>query len=158
MHYEHLIEINDFANPLATVLTRAQLWAGLLLRVEAPQEFLPGVSACEIVARGDGWLTRRLDFGATAIEDRVTLRAAESVHFEIAASPSHAGGSLTIAIEERGEQVLFLRFTYRTHDYAARDDASYEEYVKSAYRESDIDTVQRIHELAEQGLLPEGLH
>lgn len=158
MHFEHLIEINDLNNPLAEPLTRAQLWAGLLCRVEDPEPFLPGLESCEILQRGDNWVERLLDFGPAAIRDRVTLTPLESVHFDIQPGAAHAGGSLTITIEARSELALFLRFTYNNPLNAAAEDVQYTDYVKSAYQQSDIDTVRLIREMATEGLLPRVLN
>lgn len=158
MHFEHLIEINDLNNPFMEQLTREQLWAGLLRRVEDPLPFLPGLESCEVVKRGNNWVERRLNFGPAVICDRVTLVPLESVCFVIQPGAAHAGGSLTISIEARSETALFLRFAYENPLTAATEDASYADYVKSAYQQSDVDTVRLIREMAAEGLLPRVLH
>ena len=112
MKFEHLLQINDLANPLIVPLTRAQLWDGLLHRVDHPQSFLPGLETCTIVERSAPGILRRLNFGAAVIEDRVTLVEGLWVRFDIQPSASHAGGSLTISIEEPQPEALFLRFAY----------------------------------------------
>lgn len=152
MQFEHLIEINDFSNPFFEILSREQVWQGLLHRVEHPEHFLPGLERCEILSRGDGGVERLLNFGAAAIRDRVTLSEGEWVRFDIVAGDTHAGGSLTISLEERRPSALFLRFVYQTNlDSRAADDAQYIGYVKSAYEQSDIDTVRVIRTLATGG-------
>ena len=47
LKFEHLIEVNDLANPLLTPLTREELWFGLLCRAEDARAFLPGLEACQ---------------------------------------------------------------------------------------------------------------
>lgn len=149
MKFEHLVEINDPGNPLIPLLTRDQLWQGLMFRAEDATRFLPGLDACIILERGDCMLQRRLDFGKAAIEDRVTWSRFEWMCFEVAPTPTHAGGTLTITIEEPEEDHLFLRFAYATTlgESANDEDAAYAEYVKSAYHESDIETVRVIRTL-----------
>jgi hypothetical protein len=149
MKFEHLVEINDPGNPLIPPLTRQQLWQGLMARAEDATPFLPGLDACIIVDRGDCRLDRRLDFGNAAIDDRVTWEAGQWMRFDVAATDTHAGGSLTISIEEPEAGHLFLRFAYATTlGEAANDqDAAYAEYVKSAYHESDVETVRVIRTL-----------
>lgn len=154
MRFEHLIEINDLTQAHEHYLNHTQLWAGLLCRVEDPVPFLPGLEACEITARGDNWLERRLDFGAASIHDRVTLEPMASVRFDVMASASQPGGSLLISIESRGQDALFLRFCYENPLDAAADDQQYVDYVRSAYEQSNLDTVEIIRELANEGLLP----
>lgn len=153
MNFEHLIQINDLQNPLIVVLSRDQLWQGLLHRVEDATPFLPGLERCTIVERHADHLLRRLDFGAAVIEDRVTLSEQEWVRFDIVPNEQHAGGSLTISIEEPEPDALFLRFAYTT-SFATNpnsEERAYIDYIKSAYHQSDIDCVRIIRTLAAGG-------
>lgn len=152
MKFEHLLQINDPANPLLLPLTRAQLWKGLLFRVEDATPFLPGLESCRIVERHPDHLRRVLDFGAAVIHDTVTLAEAEWVRFDIAPTEQHAGGSLTISIEEPETGILFLRFAYATSfgDVAGSEDQAYADYIRSAYHQSDIDCVRTIREMLQQ--------
>ena len=153
MNFEHLIQINDPDNPLIAALSREQLWRGLLHRVENPLPFLPGLESCTIRERGAASLLRDLNFGAAVIQDRVTLADGAWVRFDILPSASHAGGSLTITIEEPQPGHLFLRFAYRTTlgEQGAAEDRAYVEYVKAAYHQSDVDCVRIIRTLAAGG-------
>lgn len=150
MNFEHLIQINDLQNPLVETLTRDQLWQGLLHRVEDATPFLPGLESCTIVERHADHLLRKLDFGAAVIHDRVTLHELHWVRFDILPGEQHAGGSLTISIEEPEPTVLFLRFAYTT-TFAANpnsEERAYIDYIKSAYHQSDVDCVRVIRTLA----------
>lgn len=153
MKFEHLIQINDPADPLIIPLSRGQLWAGLMARIDDPLPFLPGLESCTVIERSTHGIHRQLDFGHTAIEDRVTLEEGRWVRFDIQPSPTHAGGSLIISIEEPQPDALFLRFCYQTNlgEGGALEDRAYSEYVKSAYHQSDIDTVLIIRTLAAEG-------
>ena len=153
MRFEHLIEVNDLANPLQNLLTREELWFGLLCRAEDARAFLPGLESCRIVERGDAHLVRDLHFGNTVIRDRVTFRSMDWICFESEANEEHAGGSLRITIEEPQKGALFLRFQYHTTlpEGAGSEDGQYAGFVRSAYHQSDIDTVRVIRMLAESG-------
>ncbi|WP_158229036.1 AtaL-like protein [Chitinimonas sp. BJB300] len=159
MHYEHLIQINDPNDPLLTPLSRTQLWRGLLRRVEQPQEFLVGVVTVKILERGEGWLKREMLLGNLTVVDHITLDIEQRVHFDTAPSEQHQGGSFTMQIEEPTPDSLFIRFSYRTplHEHrpedTTADDAYFSDYVKTAYRDTDIDAVSWIRELAETGEL-----
>jgi len=154
MDFEHLIAINDPGNPLIMPLSRQQLWDGLLHRIENPVPFLPGLESCTIVERAADQLLRELNFGAAVIRDRVTMAEMHWVRFEILPGAEHAGGTLTITIEEPADGHLFLRFAYRTTLAADPDseDRAYVEFVKSAYHQSDVDCVRLIRTLAAGGL------
>jgi hypothetical protein len=43
LRFEHLVEINDPANPTLEPLTADQLWQGLVLRAESPELFMLGL-------------------------------------------------------------------------------------------------------------------
>lgn len=151
MKFEHLVIVNEPANPLIADLSREELWFGLLCRAEDPRPFLPGLESCTIVERSDSVLIRELQFGKLRIRDRVELTPMKSVSFDSERTEEHAGGRLTITIEEPEPEALVLRFVYRTtlpegtHD----PDGAYAGFVKAAYHESDIDTVRVIRMLAE---------
>lgn len=157
MNYEHLIEINQPENILMPQLTRDQLWHGLMLRAEDACPFVPGMVACTILERSEDHYLRRLDFPQASIIDRVTWDAGQWICFSVAASDTHAGGTLTIRIESpapaQQPEHLFLRFIYRTSLGESADDAdaAYSEYVKSAYHAADIDTVRVIRTLLAEG-------
>ena len=57
MYFEHVIQVNDLNNPMATTLSRQVLWRGLVRRAERPQDFLDtvndekGVWGCDTVLR-----------------------------------------------------------------------------------------------------------
>ncbi|WP_207000595.1 SRPBCC family protein [Trinickia mobilis] len=152
MNFEHLIQINDPLNPFVDTMTRAQLWEGLVLRAEQPQLFVMGLDSCTILSRTDSTLERELHYGHATVRDRVTLTPQESVRYDIQATASHVGGSLTMTIEQPDDLQLFLRFEYRTTLPVAdtQDARQTQEIVKSAYREADIDTVRLIRQYAAQ--------
>ena len=151
MNFEHLIQINDLQNPLVETLNRDQVWQGLLHRVEDATPFLPGLESCTILERHADHLLRKLDFGAAVIHDRVTLVEQHWVRFDILPGEQHAGGSLTITIEEPEPGALFLRFAYHTSLPDQGEDARYAEFVRSAYHQSDLDTVRIIRMIAASG-------
>ena len=153
MQFEHLIAINDPQNPLVTALSRDQVWSGLRHRIENPVPFLPGMVSCTIVERAETHLRRQLNFGAAVIEDKVTQVESHWVRFDIQPGEQHAGGSLTITIEEPEPGTLFLRFAYTT-GFAANpnsEEQAYIDYIKSAYHQSDLDCVHIIRTLAAGG-------
>jgi hypothetical protein len=152
LNFEHLIQINDPSNPLVEAMTREQLWEGLVLRAEQPQLFVLGLDSCDILTRDGDTMERELHYGQAVVRDRVTLTPQDNVRYDILPTPEHVGGSLTMTIEQPDPLQLFLRFTYRTtlpeKDNPTQDEKQTQEIVKSAYRESDIDTVRLIRQYA----------
>src|SRR5574343_1044928 len=153
MKFKRLIQINELQNPRIETLSRDQVWQGLMHRVEDATPFLPGLESCTILERHSDHLLRKLDFGPAVIHDRVTLIENQWVRFEILPGEQHAGGSLTITIEEPEPATLFLRFAYTTSfgNNPNSEERAYIDYIKSAYHQSDMDCVRVIRTLAASG-------
>ena len=153
MNFEHLVEVNDPLIPFLIQLSRSQLWHGLMRRVEDSRPFLPGLDECTILSRSACEVERLLRWGSHCIQDRVSFEAQAWVRFDTQPAATHGGGSLTIRIEEPVPGSLFLRFTYATEFAAGQEveDGAYAEFLRQAYEQADIDTVQVIRSLLESG-------
>lgn len=155
MKFEHLIEINDPLNPLIDALSIKQLWSGLVLRAESPKLFVPHLDDCVIDERSENGFRRRLRYGELVIEDRVVLEPMLRVRYLVAAQQDISESSLTMTIEQPTDETLFVRFQYEDGHDAATDaaNAMYDDFRRSAYVESDIDTIGMLRDLASQGRL-----
>ena len=155
MKFEHLIEINDPLNPLIDALSVKQLWSGLVLRAESPKLFVPHLDECIIDERTETGFRRRQRYGELVIEDRVVLEPMRQVRFLVPAQQDIPESSLTMTIETPTDETLFVRFQYEDAHDAATDaaNAMYDESRRSAYVESDIDTIGMLRDLASQGRL-----
>lgn len=155
MKFEHLIEINDPLNPLIDTLTVEQMWRGLMLRAESPKLFVPHLDECTLSERGESGFSRSLRYGELVINDRVTLHPMRQVRYDVAPQKDISASSLTMTIETPGSDALYVRFEYDDGSDEATDaaNAMYDEFRRSAYQESDIDTIRILREMAEQGRL-----
>lgn len=155
MKFSHLIEINDPLNPLIDPLTRDQLWRGLLLRATFPKMFVPWLDACDIVHRSADALDRALRYGDVVIRDRVLFLPQEQVQYHVPAQNDIPSSRLDMTIEEPQPGLLFVRFDYddNSPDVAGTTEAFYNEFRRSAYQESDIDTIRMIRRLSAEGRL-----
>lgn len=160
MKFEHLIEINDLNNPMTQVITREQLWRGLVVRAESPKFFVPYMDDCTITARAEKTISRTLRFGDLIVNDRVQFEPLQHVHYDVAAQNDIPHSTLRMTIEEPEPHALFVRFAYDDGHSAEEDSANemYNEYRRSAYQEADIDTIKVIREMVEEGLLPVSLN
>ena len=155
MKFEHLVEINDLLNPLIDVITREQLWRGLVLRAEMPRLFVSYLDDAIITDRTEVSMTRRLRYGDLIVNDTVTFSHQNHVHYEVPAQGDIPSSTLRMIIEEPQPEQLFVRFIYEdgNTDNAGDADQMYNDFRKSAYEEADIDTVRIIRELADSGRL-----
>jgi hypothetical protein len=151
MKFEHLVEINSPGSPVITPLTRDQLWRGLVKRAEDPTIFVPHLDSCEIVERTEVTVTRKLTYGPLVINDRVTYLEQHQIRYHVAAQKDFSDSTLTMTIEEPQADYLFVRFEYEDATADEGADAMYNDFRRSAYRESDIDTIHLIRQLAAQG-------
>src|SRR5437899_453842 len=161
MQFEHIVVVND-PSQAGAPLSRAELWQGLVRRVEDPLSFVESLDKATIIARGDNWITRELWFGKLCVRDKVTLEPENTVRYDTEASDQHSGGTLTMSIEAPAPGVMFVRFVYSTPlpDSAPAEtdagDAYFAPWAKSAYQQADIDTILPIRELAAAGELGHG--
>lgn len=159
MRFEHLVEINDPLQPLLPEVSRAQLWRALVRRAEKPTEFVLGLEAATIHARGECngvlELARTLDFGRFEVHDRVLLTPETESIALTEGSAQFAASRLTIRIEEPAPGDLFLRFTYESEETGcgSERDGLARQFREQAYQSADLDTVWRIRSLVERGEL-----
>ena len=153
MKFEHLVEINSADNPLIVPLSRDQLWRGLVTRAENPTAFVPHLDSCDIIERTEVMILRSLKYGELVIQDRVTYLEQHQIRYHVSAQKDFSDSTLTMTIEEPVENALFVRFTYEDASPDEGAEAMYNDFRRSAYRESDIDTIQIIRQMATQGRL-----
>ncbi|MBC3883359.1 DUF1857 family protein [Undibacterium sp. LX40W] len=155
MKFEHLVEINDLENPMIEVITREQLWRGLVLRAESPKMFVSYIDQCAITDRTEVSMTREIQYGNLLVKDHVSIVHNDHVHYQVPAQNDIKASSLRMSIEEPEANRLFVRFCYDDGHTAEEDETNkmYDDYRRAAYHEADVDTVRMIRELAEGGLL-----
>jgi hypothetical protein len=155
MKFEHLVEINDLLNPMAFLITREQLWRGLVLRAEAPKMFVPYLDEAQIVDRTEASMSRTLRYGELQVTDTVSFSHLNHVHYDVPSQGDITSSSLRMSIEEPQEDRLFVRFVYDDGlpDSEDQESKMVNAYRRSAYEEADIDTIRMIRELAENGRL-----
>lgn len=155
MKFTHILVINDPLNPLIESLTRTQLWNGLLLRVESPKMFVPWLDSCRVYDRTEDGLSREQRYGELTILDRASFTPQERIEIQVPQQKDIPASTLVMSIEEPQPGILCVRFEYDdgVEEVEGSMDAFYNEFRQSAYKESDIDTVGIIRQLAEQGRL-----
>lgn len=153
MKFEHLIQINELHKESVPVITRDQLWKGLVLRAEAPELFMEHLDKCDIIDRSADTLQRVLHYGDLIIEDQVTLLPLIHIHYQVPKQGEVPASHMRMTIEEPEEHSLFVRFEYDIQDGMAdtEENKMYNEFRRSAYQQADMDTIRIIRERIEQG-------
>jgi hypothetical protein len=155
MKFVHLIEINAADNSLIEPLSRSQLWRGLVLRAERPTLFVLALDACDVTERSENGISRTLQFGKLVIRDEVRFLPHQQVLYHVPQQNDIPASDLTMTIEEPTAGALFVRFEYDDHQESIDDPEAdfYNNFRRDAYKESDIDTIRKIRELAMEGQL-----
>lgn len=73
MTFEHIVQINDVTKPEIPMLTRFQVWEGLVLRARRPDKFLVGVDDYEILEQEPAYMKRCLQLPGLQVIDEVTF-------------------------------------------------------------------------------------
>lgn len=154
MRFEHLLQVNDPGNPRIPPMSRAELWRGLLVRVESPQRFELGPDRCEarVGERGDERL-RSIHFGSLRFEDRVRLEPEQRIVFVPQPHEGAAPVHLTITLEEPAAGALFLRFVYSTEGELCAEDKALQGYREQAWLEHDRDMLRTLRDWQRSGHL-----
>lgn len=160
MRFEHIVQINALDQPNLPWLTREQVWRGLALRAYDPAYFILGLEGCAIRAHqrhpDHEVLERTLHFGSFEVHDVVTLQPMLQTRVEVQASDHWPHSTAVARIEEPEPGSLFIRFVYDLDDAAPSEQIlpdAMRRAREQAYKAADLDTVQRIRELASQPLL-----
>ena len=153
LRFEHLVQINDPDDTRIAPMRREQLWRGLMMRAEFPATFVPWLDECSI--ERDGYdLLRTLRFGSQIVHDRVHFEGEDAVDYTVLDDDGEGSSfRMSMRIEQPTLDGLFVRFTYEAWSPDHHDGDPHANAVREAYRLADIDTVFRIRQLADSGLL-----
>jgi hypothetical protein len=153
MTFEHIVQINDLTKPELPVLTRFQVWEGLVLRARRPDKFLVGVDDYEILDQGPAYLKRSLQLPGLQVVDEVTFWHEARIEYRTQPTATLPAATLVMDIEEPEPASLFVRFRYETASIENRGDSMpYDQCLEQAYVATDIETIQIIRQLAETGV------
>ncbi|WP_290866985.1 AtaL-like protein [Aquabacterium sp.] len=156
MRFEHLIEINSPATSVQMAvppITRAQLWRGLMVRVQTPQRFPMGPESCDWQETEPGLFARTLRFGQHVMQDEVRCTPESRLVFTPQAHGETAPIRLTLTIEEPAPALMVLRFVYEALGEQTAEEAYYNDYRHNAWLHNDRDMVRTLREwLTDEGL------
>ena len=143
-----------------TPLTRAQAWAGLVLKARDARLFLPPglCTRCEVVEEGRDHIVREATIGGKALSEIIAFEHEAKVSFFQASGPRE--GVIVNELFEDAEGELQLRF-YCYLGLRGKAPGSMEEQAEQAtmdseqgYRAALQSTLKRTRALVAQGRLP----
>jgi len=147
LDFEHLVQINDLSNSAIKLITRHQLWQGLLFRARKPDRFISALS-CHIEEDGEESFNRVITVSDSRYYEHVSLFPEEKIVTRTLANSSPINAQSITCIEEPEEGSLFVRFSY-SRDLDNNDTPlDVGEHLKAAYVQTDRDAIAMIRMLA----------
>lgn len=129
------------------VVTRDDVWQGLLLKAEDALPFVPSMTRCEVLERYDDGLLREIEFRGQTFSERVTFTPKERVRFERVSGP--VGGHVLNELSGEGGE-LALRFTFNLQlpdvEEGSEEERAYEQTMSGDYLKAvgaTLDAVRR---------------
>jgi hypothetical protein len=92
------------------VLSREQVWRGLVMKAENALPFVPSMQACNVVSRTENGLLREIMLGGNRFREQITFTPEVEVVFERVGTTSNAGWITNVISES--DHGLLLTFTF----------------------------------------------
>ena len=147
LEFEHIVQVNDCGDSSLSVLTRSQLWQGLVLRARSPDKFVPGLQ-CVAEKISDNEFMRTIKAGQSSFRERVILYPDEKICTRTVAGPTQISAESVTRIEEPEAGALFVRFSYKRDLDSHNQQVNIGEHLKAAYVQVDRDAIALIRMLA----------
>lgn len=146
----YTVEVNPAgAEP---VLTAEQIWKGLEMKAVDALPFVPAMTRCDVVERGENMLRREITVGGGDFEERITFYPPVQVHFERVGS----GGFIENTISDSASGLL-LTFTFALPFPGTAPGSAEEREKGESMRESYVaavaSTLSKVRELVTSGEL-----
>jgi hypothetical protein len=130
------------------------LWHGLLLRAMHPEHFNPSLT-CRLEASADTSgshdFVRIISVGELELRDEVTVVPMQEISTLIDGREQPIHAHSVTRIEEPQQGHLIVRFIYERDSIAEQGGLDADEYLKSAYLQSDRDAIIKIREMIMEG-------
>jgi hypothetical protein len=156
IHSTATIPVNPDGEP---VLTRSQVWAGLVLKARDARQFLPAnlCTRCDVVEEGRTHIVREATIAGADVREIIAFEPESKVTFFQAAGPRE--GAIVNELFEDAAGKLQLRF-YGYLGLRGKVPGGPEEQAEQAWMDGDkgyksalLSTLQRTRELLGQGKL-----
>lgn len=132
--------------------SRAAAWRLLRDKMEAPQRFLARVTGCEVVARNEDEVVRRLTFDdGNAVTERVTLMPEEGLIFRFVDHPKFEGEIRNVLFETGDALWLSIGFQGRAREGIELGRQEFEQ-LREGFARAVLAAARQIEELEREAL------
>lgn len=148
----HSVLVNDRGDPQAPVLTRDDVWDGLVMKAENALPFVPKMEKCDVVEQRENFILRDIRFAGDDLREAVTLTPKTSVEFRRV--QGRVQGVITNEILESSNGELELKFSFALEiegtEPGSREERDYEAAMREAYLGAVVATLGAIRKMAMQ--------
>jgi hypothetical protein len=148
-HIDETVMVNDASRPDQRVLTRHQIWQGLVMKAEDAVPFVPGMTYCQVIERTEDGFIREIEMRGMRVRERVTFFPETRVRFDRIDGPMR--GSIDNIIDEDEHGELRLRFVFSEEQ---RPQGAAGEDIRPIYRRALENTLAVVRRLVQEGKLP----
>jgi hypothetical protein len=101
------IPVNE---PGKSYLSRHDVWNGLLMKANNALPYVPIMTKCEVIERGDGWLLRDILLNNNPLQERVTFEPERKVIFDRTGGDELGRIENVIGEDDKGDLTLTFSF------------------------------------------------
>lgn len=148
LDFQHIIQVNDLEDKNVLIITRSQLWQGLVLRARHPEKFNVALQ-CESSNHEENQFVRRISAGEASFQESVVMTPELKIETSTSPEIEQIFAESCALIEEAEPNSLFVRFSYRRDLDARENEVQIAENIKSAYVQLDRDAIAMIRMLAQ---------
>jgi len=143
------VPVNEPSKPL---LSRHDVWTGLMLKASNALPYVPIMQKCEVVERGPGWLTRDIIVNNVPLREKVTFEPEQRVIFERIAGSEPGRIENIIGEDAQGNLTLTFSFELCKEGLAAGSDAETKHFapMEGAYLGAVASTLAAVRRTVEE--------
>ena len=147
------LPVNPIKNGNIPLLTRDQVWDGLLLKVYDARPFVPLMTRCEVTKELENGIIRDIVFDNMPLKERIILYPKEKVEFIRVGFGEEMGTIWNVILEEHGELFLQFEFELEVSNLTDQELNEYKERRASGYLHAVQATINHLRELSEEDKL-----
>lgn len=143
------IPVNEPSRPL---LSRHDVWTGLEMKANNALPYVPIMQKCEVVQKGEGWLTRDIVVNNVPLREKVTFEPERRVIFERIAGSEPGRIENIIGEDENGNLTLTFAFELRKEGLPEGSDAEKNHFapMEGAYMGAVASTLAAVRRTVEE--------
>ena len=136
------------------ILTRDQIWKGLMMKVEDARPFVPLMTQCDVIERSENGVVRDIVFDGMALREQIILYPKQKVQFLRVGLGEEMGTIWNEILEdESGELHLRFSFELEVPNLTEEMEREYRERRATGYLKAVRATLEHLRRLRAAGRL-----